>query len=161
MGVEQFVDEPGGLDFVQDAYALAEAFDGKGFNVSFVELVFLDEFQDQILLLVRAFPGGAALPLGDAGGLAWITLGGIVGGWVHAVIGGRNETRVEDLFVHAGLEALIETAGFGGDIVGGHQLGLNGDGELVGRVAGEPETFGVVCNEFDGHGVMEGLGFGG
>jgi hypothetical protein len=48
---------------------------------------------------------------------------------------------------------LIEALGFGGDIVGGHQLGLDGDGELVGRVTGQTEAFRVGGVEFDGHDV--------
>jgi hypothetical protein len=61
-----------GFHLVGDAHAFSEAFDGEGFDVCFVELVLVDKFQDQILLLVGAFPGRAALPvrhLGDVGGL--------------------------------------------------------------------------------------------
>jgi len=49
---------------------------------------------------------------------------------------------MEHLLVHGGLETLIETSGFGGNVVGGYQFGLDGDGELVGRVAGEAEALG-------------------
>ena len=97
----------------------------------------------------------------------WVTLagrrcrhGGCCGiRWrVHAVVGGWDEAGVEDLLVHGGLESLVETLGFGGDVVGGHQLGFNGNGELVGRVAGEAEALGVICDQFDGH---DGIGWAG
>jgi hypothetical protein len=42
-------------------------FDREGLDVGFVELVFLDEPEDQFLLLVGTFPCGAALPVGHQG----------------------------------------------------------------------------------------------
>jgi hypothetical protein len=59
---------------------------------------------------------------------------------------------VEHLLVHGGLETLVEALGFGGDVVGGHQLGFDRDGELMGRVAGKAEALRVICDKFDGHG---------
>ncbi|MEY4245537.1 MAG: hypothetical protein RLZZ245_3122, partial [Verrucomicrobiota bacterium] len=50
------------------------------------------------------------------------------------------------------LEELVEALGFSRNIVSGHQLGFDRNGELVGRVAGEAEAFAIVCDQFDGHG---------
>jgi hypothetical protein len=60
---------------------------------------------------------------------------------------------VEHLFVHGGLETLIESLGFGGDIVGGDQLRFDRNGRLVRRVTGEAEAFRIIGDEFDGHDV--------
>lgn len=70
-----------------------------------------------------------------------------------AVVGRRHEARVEDLLVDVGLEQVVNACGFAGDIVGGHELGLDRDTELVGRVAGQTKTLRVVCNKFDSHGA--------
>ena len=72
---------------------------------------------------------------------------------VHPVVVGRDKAGGLNLFVHVGLEELIDAPGFGGNVVGGHQFGLDGDAELVGRVAGKAETLAVVCDQFDGHDV--------
>ena len=68
----------------------------------------------------------------------------VVGNRLHAVIIGGHEPGVLDLLIHVGLEQLIEARGFGGDVIGGHKLGLDGDTELVGRVTGEAEALAVV-----------------
>jgi hypothetical protein len=72
---------------------------------------------------------------------------------MHAIVAGWDEPGCEHLLVHGGLEALIETLGFGGDIVGGHELRLNRDTELVRRVARKSEALGVVGDKFDSHDV--------
>ncbi len=115
---------------VEQPHALAEAFDGERLDTGFVELVLVDEFQDEPLLLVRAFP---ALVLGGVrrvGGLREGSAGGRL--VVHPVVTGRDETGVEDLLVDVGLEELIDALGRAGDVVGGHQLGLD-------RVARAPD----------------------
>ena len=66
--------------------------------------------------------------------------------WVHTIRGWRDEASGEDLLVDVGLEQMIESLGFTLNIVGGHQLCLDGNRELVGRVAGEAEALAVVCN---------------
>ena len=159
VGVEQLVDETRRLHLVEEAHAFAKALGGERFDVGFVEVVFIDNFQDQVALLIRAFPSRAGMsPRGDFLGHGLEALWVVVSsGCVHAVVGGWDEASGEDLLVHIGLEELVEALGFARDVVAGHQLGLDGDGELMGRVAGEAEALAVVCDEFDGHG---GIGWG-
>ena len=138
MGVEQLVDEAGGFQLAELAHALAEALAGQVIDLVLVEAVFVHEFEDQVALLVGALPGRAVLPVGHVGDVVGCGMGGIgkhrgVSGRrrVHAVIGGRHESGVEDLPVHVGLEELVETLGLRGDVVGSAQLGFHRDGELV------------------------------
>lgn len=158
--VEQFVDEARGFDFVEDAHAFAEACDREGLDVGFSELVFFNELQDQILLLVGTFPRRSALPIGnggDVGRLAEMMLCGVAGfGWIHAVVSGRNKASAEHLLVHVGLEELIETRGLCGDVGGGAQFRFNRDGELVGGIIWKTHFFTVVGDKFDGHGCQGG-----
>jgi len=56
MGVEQLVDQPGGLHLVELLDPLAEALAGEVVDLVLVERVLVDELQDEFLLLVAAAP---------------------------------------------------------------------------------------------------------
>ena len=96
--------------------------------------------------------GMPGMPVGSVGG--WIPIGmgvsvGAVGrdgrgDLVKAIVEGRHESGDLDLLVHVGLEESIEALAFTRNIVGGHQLCLNGDAELVGRETGQAEALAVI-----------------
>ena len=52
----QLLDQPGGFEFVQQLDALAEAFGGEVLDLLLVEPVFLDNLQDEFLLLLGTVP---------------------------------------------------------------------------------------------------------
>ena len=61
---EEFVDEAGGLQFVQQDEACAEALVGESVDVLAGEAVLGDDLQDEVALLRRTAPAG----IGGAGG---------------------------------------------------------------------------------------------
>lgn len=123
MGIEEFINEAGCLHLVQVADALAEAFIGERLNVVLVELVFVDDFQNEVALLVGAFPRGVAIGPG-------IAVGGSIGRF-HPVGVVGNEAGGLDLLIDILLEKAVEAGGFGRHIIGGDQFGFHGDAELV------------------------------
>ncbi len=147
VGIEQFVDQPGGFELAELLHTLAEALLGNVINLVLVEAVLVDEFQDQILLLVGTLPATVVVDVGDGSGCGCIGTVAVL----HPIRAGRDESRAEHLLVHIGLEELVEACGLGGDVVGGAQLGFHRDGELVTTEAGEAKAFRIIGDEFDGH----------
>lgn len=106
MGVEQFVDQARCFDFVQVTHAFAEAFDGDGLDLVFVELVLFDQLEDELALFFGATPGHVAgqgvealdgLGGGLCGGLCGVA---VRGGGFEAVVGGWDETSLLHLRIH-------------------------------------------------------------
>jgi hypothetical protein len=127
-------------------------------DFTFVEVVFIHELEDELLLPFRAGPGvpvggvtiGMAISVGGAGGSAYGRLVA-VGTTILAIPLIRDEPSVLDFLINALLERLIEAGAFGFDFVDIANLGLDADGELVARIPRQAEAFRVVGDQFKCH----------
>ncbi len=137
--LEQLIDQTTGLDTIEllDAET-AEAIPGQGFDVGLVELVLVDELEDQIPLLVGAFPLSVAgsAPVGCDLSIMSVPVG--PGSIAVSVLG--DETGMLDLLIHTLLERLVEAGAFACDVVGVADLRLDADGELVARIPAETRS---------------------
>jgi hypothetical protein len=116
MGIDQLIDETRSLKFAELADTVAKALDGELLDVLLLELMLVNEFEDESLLLVGALP-----PPAVERGMGALS-GSLVG---TAVIVGRDKPRGLDLRVHVGLQEFVEPAGLTRDVIGGHQFALD------------------------------------
>lgn len=147
---EQLIDETGCLVLVELGHRFAVAIERHLVQFLVLELGFTGELTDQFGLLGTAGPRSVVARRGKRR-----RKGGAL-----SVVVTRDEAGFLDLAIDGFLEETVEVRDFLGRPVEVRQLGLDRDTELVGAVAGEPETFGVVAGEFDSHGWWgRGLGF--
>jgi hypothetical protein len=141
--LQQFVNEPTGLETVQLPDPDAEPFLCEGFDVVFIELVLADDLLDELALLGRAGPGaGIGLALV---GLA-VPAGPVVpvGGRVHS-IGGSIWQKPDflNLAIHRILCQGVEAFDLPGDLGEIGNLRLYADTALVAAEVGQPQLFGI------------------
>ena len=155
MGFEQLFNQARSLHPVELPDPLAEAFLGQRFDVPLVEVVVVDDFENQRLLLLRARPGfrlGAvttitvAVRAGVNIGVAVASVGGMsVAAILAAAIAGavavgrsmgREKSRLLDVAVDTALQQGVKAGRFRFDLFDVREFDPNGDAELVGAVAG-------------------------
>jgi len=135
---EQFLDQPGGLEFVEGFDGLAESFLGQRFDLGFVDLMLVHNFEDQVFLFNRAIPvllGALAVSVAVAFGVAIAP----------AVVGDGQESNVFDGTVDAFLEQLVEPGTFRLHLGQVGDFGPERDAELVRGILGQTQFLTVIA----------------
>ena len=151
---DQFVDEPGRFQLVEQADAMPEAGKRKLLDAILVELVLVHDFEDEVALLIGTFPAAVERTAGaveDSGAIGavdtWGAAIGAVGalavvadvavGHFHAVGSRWNKAGLLHLPIDVLLEQFVEAVGFSGNVGCGCQFGFDRDAELMRRVPGQ------------------------
>ncbi len=143
--LEDAINETARLEFVELLHGGPEHFPAEVFDVLLVEVVLLDKFQDQVLLLVTAMPAIAiGVPVRNRSNRLSGVRGGLLGDSISLV---RDKSRALDFLVHAALERVVEAGAFARHIVDVADLGFDANRELVARIARKSETLRVVGAE--------------
>lgn len=161
LGFHQLFDQPRGFEFVELFDTLAEPFLGQRFNVVFGEVLFVHQFEDQLLLFGRAVPVVAFRAILVAGmGVATVTipipvaLAVTVGMTIGGSGGLGEETGLLNGGVHGLLQESVETLAFRRSLGEIGDFGADGEAVLVRRITGQTDLLAVVGFKGDGHNVI-------
>ena len=155
------------MQLVQGFDADPEELHGKVLDVLFVQLMLVNEFEDEFLLLLGTLP--LLLLLWDVDSIVepllvsvsiWCTRMGTMGVTISRVtvmqscfvaVLFRHISLVLQLTIHTRLQKSVEPGGFLFDLREINQFTFDGDAELVTAVARQAELFGVVCFKLNCH----------